>query len=123
MVGVRYGQELAKRWQKEHWIADNKKEEYREVLQVLSAAIGPMIQHGAPGNDDDLEEIRAATEAENAAYAVLETRLFIRSELKTLGAYGRWKGLVLAFSKDKNIQTFTEGYKKLADDIRDAALR
>jgi hypothetical protein len=122
LVGVRYGHDLSKRWQKEHWLANNRKEEYREVLQALSAAIGPMVQFGAPGSTANLEELKAATSAENAAYAILETRLFIKNELETLGVYGRWKALASKFSKDKNVQEFSEGYKTLTEDIRKAAL-
>ena len=81
-----------------------------------------MVQFGAPGSTANLEELKAATSAENAAYAILETRLFIKNELETLGVYGRWKALASKFSKDKNVQEFSEGYKTLTEDIRKAAL-
>jgi hypothetical protein len=47
LVGVRYGQELAKRWQREQWIRENRNEECRELLQTqfmsnLSSSIRTM---------------------------------------------------------------------------------
>lgn len=123
LVGVQYGHVISKRWQKEHWLTNSKKEEYREVLQVLSNALGPILQYGEPGgNAADSEEIKAATLAENSVHAVLENRLFINSELEDLKAQDRWASLVSAFTRDKNVQTFSVGYKKLTDDIRKAAL-
>jgi hypothetical protein len=122
LVGVRYGQELAKRWHDEHWILDNKKAEFREVLQALSAAVGPIIQCGSPGNIVGPEEMRAATLAENAVHAVLENRLFIARELDELHADDRWRVLVDRFGKEKNALTLLKGFKDISDDIRAAAI-
>jgi len=36
LVGVRYGQELAKRWQKQHWISENRKEECKGLLNLMA---------------------------------------------------------------------------------------
>jgi hypothetical protein len=35
LVGIRYGQELAKRWQREHWIAEHKRREFGEILSAF----------------------------------------------------------------------------------------
>jgi len=36
LVGVWIGAVLAKRWQREQWIADNKRAEYRKLLTTLT---------------------------------------------------------------------------------------
>jgi len=56
LVGVRYGHDLAKRWQKEHWISDNKKQEYRELLGILTASFGA-IESSNDGAVDDVSRM------------------------------------------------------------------
>jgi hypothetical protein len=78
LIGVRYGQELAKRWQKEHWITDNEKEEYRRVLASLNRLNMVLAQQhcGAPV---DAQELKRAMEEITTA---LNTSLFIADFLE-----------------------------------------
>lgn len=81
LVGVRYGQTLARRWQKEHFVREGKRQEYREVLRALSTALAPIIQSEMERGDN---ETKAGIVAENACHEVLESCIFIAAELKTM---------------------------------------
>ncbi|MFL6312589.1 MAG: hypothetical protein ACJ71W_10820 [Terriglobales bacterium] len=45
LIGVRYGQELARRNQKTQWAADSKKKEFKELLSVLDIAVAAYVKH------------------------------------------------------------------------------
>jgi hypothetical protein len=44
-VGIRYGQDLARRWQKEHWTNDNARQECRELISTLTRAFTLMLKY------------------------------------------------------------------------------
>jgi len=120
LLGVRYGQELARRWQKEQFIRDSKRSEYREVLRTLAAAIGPIIQCVVMFNE---EELKKATLAENVFHESRENCIFIDSELRSLKVLERWNKTLSQFKSDKDRTAFLRGYSELSDDIRQAALK
>lgn len=120
LVGVRYGQVLARRWQREQFIRQSKKEEYHEVLRALAVAISPIIQSELVREE---AEIKAGILAENVCREVLESCIFVAKELGPLKVYKRWGELVQSFRTNKDDSAFAMGYKKLADQIREAALR
>jgi hypothetical protein len=58
LVGIRYGHELSKRLQREHWLRDNEKQEYREVLRVLTSSFATIVRCGSTGVVIGGEEMR-----------------------------------------------------------------
>jgi hypothetical protein len=94
LVGVLLGGYLAMRVQKRHWVLDNQKEEYRELLSTLTESFNvildfhtPMVAHGS-------EEQRAAHAAHLRALAVIGDRLFISEEVKKIDLLNRWRAAV-----------------------------
>jgi len=121
LVGVRYGHVLSKRLQKEHWIADNKKQEYREVLSALADAFSTIVRFGSAGVAIGREEQRARDGAEASSFRILRDRLFIAKELGDLKALNRWLEATRDFDNKHDITQFSQRFAKLDSDIREAA--
>ena len=78
LIGIFIGHWLTKRWQREQWIADNQKEEYRRVLAGLNRLNMVLAQQHFDGNVD-AQEIKQATEEITIAF---NTSLFITDFLE-----------------------------------------
>jgi len=89
LIGVLVGAWLTARWQRKRWIQDNKRAEYREVLDALQKYRWHLLNHlavvGGPLVAEDArthEERRAAlADAEVSVSNCLADRLFIRESL------------------------------------------
>jgi hypothetical protein len=115
LVGIRYGQELAKRWQKEHWIAQNRKQEFQEVLEAIASHFDPVNSgFGSRGT------LRAP--AEMRVREVFRTRIFIIEEMKALKVQERWEQAVGSRDKGCPREEFRARFEKLCDDLRSAAI-
>ncbi len=123
LVGVYYGHVLSKRWQKEHWITENKKQEYREVLSTLTEAFSKIVLYGSPGVATGPEEQRARNGAESAALAALRDRLFIANELSEFKALDRWLEATRDFDNKHDVTQFSQRFRSLSSEIRQAGLR
>jgi len=123
LVGILIGHRITKEWQKKQWILENKKQEYREVIQALSTAQAPIIQCVAPGLIVGEEERRARYIAENKSYEVLGNRLFVAKELDELDIYDQWVHLISKFEKTRDDREFARGVKAITEDIRHTALK
>jgi hypothetical protein len=78
LTGIFIGHWLTKCWQREQWIADNQKEEYRRVLAGLNRLNMVLAQQHLDRNVDE-QEIKQATEEITIA---LNTSLFITDFLE-----------------------------------------
>jgi|ERR1019366_5537332 hypothetical protein len=91
LVGVLIGAYIANRNQRKNWIADCKKEEYRELLSVVASAYAKLlsVRHKFVWNDE-------ARDIQLQVASVLRDRIFIAKQLLRLDAMNRW---VRAFEK------------------------
>jgi hypothetical protein len=121
-VGIRYGHELSKRLQSEHWVRDNEKQEYREVLGVLTSSFATIVRCGSAAVVIGAEEMRARNQAEQAALETLRDRLFIADKLKEINAFDRWLEATRDFDNDKEEKKFALRFGNIIFDIRSAAL-
>ena len=88
LVGVRYGQELARRFQKAQWIADNKKQEYKELLRVMQVAAESWVKFYSSGKNADDHMI--ALRNNKDVFLTIELSFFIRDELKENNVSDKW---------------------------------
>src|SRR5690242_9343170 len=88
LVGVRYGQELSSRFQRSQWIAENRKQECRELLGAMTAhaaAIG--IAHDSRATPAERQRRDAL---EIALISLFDDRLFISEDILKLNLRRRW---------------------------------
>ena len=121
LAGVLVGAYLTGRRQKRDWLADNKKEEYRELLSAMSKAINVFIQVYVAEegrNAADRGRIRAA---KSELLEVTQSRLFIVKTMKEVDVTNRWLNIASAFEKTRDSNTFASDNGSLLNDIRAAA--
>jgi hypothetical protein len=119
LIGVLVGAYLTKRIQRRQWLADNKKDEYRDLLSVISRGYSQfvrLVKASDAWDDSEVNEIK---------FMVLDTiqdRIFIADELSELRIFSRWQAAVLALEKNHDEGQFTETVGTLLRDLRTAAL-
>lgn len=91
LVGVRYGHELAKKSQREHWVNDNAKQEYRELVSVLFQSANIAIANRTLGRETTQAEDDKEFEADSAFLEAVNTRLFIRQFVEDAKIEERWQ--------------------------------
>jgi hypothetical protein len=128
LVGVRYGSELSKRVQREHWINDNAKQECREVLSTLTTAFAVIVRyHAVPisgppiSGPHDSGEMRERDEVERRSLETLHSRLFIADELEKRQIRERWVKAIRQYEDKADRTTFSREFGSISQEIRKIA--
>jgi heme exporter protein D len=117
LIGVLVGGFLTSRIQRRHWLADNKKQEYRELLSVMAAAYGALLKVSRNfAWNDETKNIQV--EVAN----VLRDRIFTSVEVARSDALKRWVRASETL-QEGNVKEFRALGQQLLDDIRKAALK
>ena len=123
LAGIVIGHFLTRSWQREQWIMDNRRDEWRELMKALSKAYmavgewkpAPIMFEG----DDLLNRMAISTE-----YLVtVSDRLFIAKEMKELHLSRLWFEGVDTFLTTKNIGDFGKAYEEMTTIIVKAATK
>src|ERR1700690_1705665 len=77
LAGVLVGAYISNRNQREHWIADNKRSEYRELITALAKSFTSILKLRAFGVALGPEEQRMLSNLETDASSVILDRLLI----------------------------------------------
>jgi hypothetical protein len=77
LVGLAIGHYLSRSQQRKHWIADNAKEEYRELLGALYDAADISVMNRSMGRETNKEEDDQEEQSEHNLIGIIHTRLFI----------------------------------------------
>jgi hypothetical protein len=125
LLGVIVGAYIANRNQRQHWISDCKKEEYRELLAVMSKAMtASFVDRSISLKDVFSDEKVPPTMRKNVVdvIEVIQTRIFISPVIAKLDVLSRWgtalKNSMVGEAADTD---FAHTVGKLLDDIRNAA--
>jgi hypothetical protein len=111
-VGILIGAWIADRSARKHWFADNKKQEYRELVTALVSAFNAMVRRIESAKSAEAQ--RALVEKEDLALITISDRLFIRDDVARLKLLSRWQKM----TKDFNRTGDTVELSKTARDIR-----
>jgi hypothetical protein len=106
LVGLLVGHFLTRSWQKKQWLLDNEKQEYRELLDALSGAYLSLAKTELVRGTDRVRSTPETSEAEDAAYRLLNDRIFIASKLKEENVFEQWTTMYKRFTGGQD--TFTE---------------
>ena len=104
LVGIYMGHRLLRFQQRRQWLADNRIQEWREVITTLTKSLVLITQFDAARNLSTVEEKKAAMpavlDARAVALSVLNNRLFIGKEVRHHQMFDRWKKAVDEFETD-----------------------
>lgn len=120
-VGIRYGTELSRRAQKDHWIADNQKEEYREVLAAITNAYIVVVRNSAPMVAYGPKEQREREDAERRSLEAIRNRLFIATDLEREKIPDLWSRALHDMDHNPDIKEFKRRFEEIEALIRKLA--
>jgi hypothetical protein len=110
LVGIYLGHRLLRSQQRRQWLADNRIQEWREVITTLNKSLVLITQFDAARNLSTVEEKKAAMpavlDARAVALSVLNNRIFIAREVRHHKMFDRWKMAVDEFDGDHNAGKF-----------------
>src|SRR5713226_4331654 len=88
---------LTSNLQRKNWVKDNKKQEWRELIDVLREALRVMMEHRhqnyAEGNITPAEDVRYREEAIRKGYVALGDRIFIVKKVRDRQLFDKWVAL------------------------------
>ncbi|HXM94197.1 MAG TPA: hypothetical protein VOA64_08090 [Candidatus Dormibacteraeota bacterium] len=101
LVGIYIGHHLLRSQQRRQWLADNRMQEWREIITTLQKSLVLITQFDAARNLSTIEEKKAAMpavlDARAAALSVLNNRLFVAKEVRHHKMFDKWKRAVDEF--------------------------
>jgi hypothetical protein len=101
LVGVRYGQDLAKRNQRAQWVIDSKKEEFKELLRAMGDCFASYVHYYyAPGDTKENSQTNL-NEADKKVLLSVDGSLFIRKELESSKISERFVALLRSIENGK----------------------
>jgi hypothetical protein len=114
-LGIFIGAYLTRRWQRQQWIADNKKQEFKDLLSAMTQVNTLLVKYGgvpSPG-----------TETNEAEHLVLvsESCLFISDFLENSQVIGDLLQALRMLESKRNMNAFLAEYHKITNRIRVAA--
>jgi|HubBroStandDraft_1064217.scaffolds.fasta_scaffold153637_1 hypothetical protein len=116
---------FSRRTQHEQWIRDNRKEEYRELIEALTDEITALVRRLEMSKDRTItrEVFDEEREKHRTALRVLKNRIFIARDLKERNLFDEWAdGLKLVWETGE-YHTFEATYEKIREWIVDRATR
>jgi hypothetical protein len=113
LVGVRYGQELAKKWQRQQWISENRKQECRELLNLMAANyFAKNVARGRQARPEDHALDRDVTFKLANAF---RSCIFVAKEIEALKVRERWSQFAARteVASEERLKTFNELFAEI----------
>jgi len=123
LVGVCIGAYLARRWQRDQWIADNKRSEYRKLLTTPARTFTSLLELRASGVALGPKDQRTLFNLEVRASAVILDRIFIPDEVNGMNLLKRWNQALRDYDKTLNADAFGKAFGLIANDVRKSAAK
>jgi hypothetical protein len=125
LTGVMVGAVLARSWDRNKWMNDNRKEEFRDLLDALTDAATRLMAEQEQANrapfgywNDD--EARAS---HVEALKIIKTRIYIADDLKEMELFDRWSKAIEKMHETKEICHFENVYEGVRNEIVERATR
>jgi hypothetical protein len=121
-VGALLGHYLSKTWQREQWILDNRKQEYRELLSAISHSVVTLIARDRGVVDKGALRVYLE-DLSTEVYRMLGDRIFIADDLAREHIREKWMAAVRAFTEDCKMDEFALRVYEIKEQLVHLALR
>jgi hypothetical protein len=128
LVGVILGQVIARRWQKDHGINDNARQECREPISTVTNTFSVIVKYHASSasglplsGPHDATEMRERDQVEQNSLEIFYNRLFISDELSKRKIRDRWISAIRKYESDNDGSKFTTEFANIVKEIREMA--
>jgi hypothetical protein len=99
LVGVLVGAYITGKRQRRDWLADNKKEEYRELISAISKGLATYLQLYVGQSIRDTADQKQLMLATSHVLETSRSRLFITNQIRRLEVAKRWSASVVSYQK------------------------
>jgi hypothetical protein len=121
LVGVLIGAYLAKRWQRDQWIADNKRMEYRKLLTTLTKTFSGIVKLRVSGVALGAKEQRTLSSLEAQSIVVIRDRMFIAKEVTGMSLLARWNQALRDHDNTLDADAFAKAFGLIVADLQKSA--
>lgn len=104
LIGVWFGQRLARENQRLQWLADSKKQEYKEVLKMMGEVSSVYVQYYLPNQKSKPVSGMNVHEATRKMISSIDGCVFIREEIRA--ETNKFTDLLQLISDQKSDQSF-----------------
>ncbi|HSY35009.1 MAG TPA: hypothetical protein VK814_04600 [Acidobacteriaceae bacterium] len=119
--GVYIGQRMAQKWQREQWVLDNRKEEFRELLDALSESLRVEMKLYT-GLVMSSQEEQLLVETHSNTMRVIRSRIFVADLANNSQFEMRWAQALKDHQFSLDVAPLAATYSKLRMEIIRAAL-
>lgn len=123
LLGIILGHVLSRSSQQRQWQQDNRKQEYRELLDALSAAYSEMVEYMYGDFHDSKELFIKHKKVRMETFRILQNRIWIAKELKAANIEQEWGITCRKFDHDKDAFKFRENFDALVEKLVNLAVR
>jgi hypothetical protein len=121
--GIAFGSWLTTKNQQRHWLLDNKRSEYRELLtSIADAGSKLLVFWGGNPIVARAEEQFMIGETARQSVDVIYNRLFISHEVEKLDLLKRWENAIEQLRRSHDVNAFGRLMDQIMNDVRRAAL-
>ncbi|HEY4354605.1 MAG TPA: hypothetical protein VGN16_02575 [Acidobacteriaceae bacterium] len=123
LAGILATQYFTRSAQREQWLKDRRKEEFRELLSAITKCAVVLMTRTALndiGQDDGRKEYLAATQQ---AFQTIADRIFIAKDVKEMQVFGRLLKINTALRKDSDREHAHAALNDLISNIVSVALQ
>jgi hypothetical protein len=122
-MGVLVGAWLAHSWDRKKWIADNRKDECRELLGSMTMVADLTLEaYSKKGTADFKLAMAVAWQEERRCMRILQDRIFIAERLKRAGMRGLWQTVTTDYLQDGDAKKFGKRLDEIKAIIVEIAL-
>lgn len=118
LVGVVVGALLARSWDKQKWMKDNRKQECRELLSSIMTAASLIISRTLLG-----DMTVQGDDAYKTSVEVFQTRIFIEKDVRKFQLLDLWAHAVHDFNRDKERSKFDSVVDRIRSKIVEVATK
>jgi len=118
--GVFIGQRMTQRGQREQWVRDSRKEEFRVLLDALADSLrAELVMCGLALSSD---QERSIIETHSNTMRVIRSRIFVADLVNSAQLEARWAEALKAHQNSFDVASLAAVYSKLRMEIIKAAL-
>jgi hypothetical protein len=120
LVGVLIGGWISVRNQRQHWILDNKRAEYRKLMSTLTRSYTALVAAYSAGSMSGKTE-RQCWQYRLQAQNVIKDRIFIAKEVSEMGISKKWTLAVSQLDRERNYQALMAAFPEISAAIQKSA--
>lgn len=115
-----FSQRMARHSQREQWLLDQRKEEFRELIVGLEESMKSEVDHAIRTSQYTPDERRQLSRKTSDFYTIVRTRIFTANDVRDMDLSQRWREALKDYGVE-DIDVLRGRYESLLKELVDAA--